>query len=152
MLLDQYFNWLISKKNTCWLDHWIIYYSFKNRIIQEGNTTTVCCYVLQWFCCRFVWNYFHWLRNNRQNKLLNINSFTEMFAVVVFFWFQNASIEVSLDSCNWFSLGYGTGTIMVHYVELWISHTWENTIKCLWVAIMTLYVWQTGETFHVNQT
>ncbi len=55
MLLDQYFNWFISKKKKCW----------KN------------------------WK-------NRQNKLLNINLFTELFAVVVFFWFQNASIELSI--------------------------------------------------------
>ncbi len=36
------------------------------------------------------------LEKNRQNKLLNINLFTELFAVVVFFWFQNASIELSI--------------------------------------------------------
>ncbi len=55
MLLDQYFNWFISKKK---------------KMLEKLEKQT--------------------------NKLLNINLFTELFAVVVFFWFQNASIELSI--------------------------------------------------------
>lgn len=50
-----------------------------------------------------------------------MNMFTELSAVVLFFWFQNASIllnEVSPDSSNLFNLCYGAGTIIIHYGEL----------------------------------
>lgn len=67
----------------------------KHKIIQEQNTTTACCSVLQQFCCGFVWNHFHWWSKNRQNVSYLIltscllNCLQSCCSGIFSFWFQN---------------------------------------------------------------